>query len=1221
MLFITKLTDGGAGGGNARAYALYQFSRLREVEQEQGKEGLAGYYVTGDEADTAGRSGRWIGSGLAAFGEDENGEPLVKPADKISAEQFLHLMEGKNPLTGEALQPGRTTPGNAGRVVGYDIGVSADKSVSILWATGDEETRRKIEEAFDASVDAAVEYLEEHACRVRKGAGGVHQARGEGLVIGVFHHTTARPTQEGVPGDPHLHAHLVVANITRGPDGKLQALHSPELFAHYRTAGAIQEAVLRQRLREELGIEWTPVDEKGLSKVVGVPEDLRQHFSSRRHEIVSEAYAHGADLDDPDSMRVASLATRKEKEGGYTEAELLEHYQEEIRALGYEPNQLLENARLEAQKLREREAEESFLVGMAAAAAGESVLQKGTDVWLARRLSAHQASFTRRDVMRAIAEHAEAFGVSTTQEIEARADAFLVSEHAVSLTGLEDYRDAIYERFEALTGDAEKAEKLTAKLIGREEQPEGPFTVPTDQEPRYTTPLNLKAERRVMDAVFAKDPNLRTASEADVETVLDWRERAGQKLGEDQEQMVRAATTGDDVFVPIQGQAGAGKGFALAVCNDAWRRAGLIPIGCSTAAVAAKRLEEDTGIPSTTIASLLTKLEEGGAQFNRNHVLVIDEIGMVSNMDLARLITHARRAGVRIVGVGDYMQLSAVQAGGIWAAINAQAPEKIVALTENRRQKLRWERFALATIREAAQLDDAAIETVVKLYDEHGAIKTAGTEEEALKRMVDEYFEHRAEGKSALMMALHRSSVEKLNQLATEKALELGLLGDEVEIAGRTWRVGEQIMALSNARQYDVLNGTVGRVVAVEQRPVEWDVVGRLVPTDGETEPRTVQWTTAKQPPEVGEIIERGSNRAGQPPVEVLDVEARQHETFLIIETDDGEVAVPEKYVAEGNITTAWGSTVHKAQGATVDVSLTYARGFHRNLLYTALSRGREGNDLFFITGERDEHNPDHVGCSAACVAADRAYPTPQEEFAQILRRDGVEEAALETARQRVETDTEWVAMEEERRELAKIIATAPPTVDTLRAEAKRRYEEAEAAGDLAEANRWALRVRQLTPREPEREGEQGYIPVEQQQYDQWVEEHREQIERWEELTMKLSASAGLAHRWLPDYMPEPPEDPLERGVWQRQVALIESYRERWGVPEEQLTKENPWGPEPADDEQRMEWITLQTAWRSVETEPQLEIEADVTPEVAPAPELELRMELTPPDERQRPAA
>jgi conjugative relaxase-like TrwC/TraI family protein len=86
--------------------------------------------------------------------------------------------------------------------------------VSLLHAlTDDELVRREISEAHEAFWQAALRYLEREACVVRRGKGGRIRELGRGFVAAAFRHRTSRAQ------DPHLHTHVVVANMTRVEDG------------------------------------------------------------------------------------------------------------------------------------------------------------------------------------------------------------------------------------------------------------------------------------------------------------------------------------------------------------------------------------------------------------------------------------------------------------------------------------------------------------------------------------------------------------------------------------------------------------------------------------------------------------------------------------------------------------------------------------------------------------------------------------------------------------------------------------------------------------------------------------------------------------------------------------------------------------------------------------------------------------------------------------------
>lgn len=150
---------------------------------------------------------------------------------------------GVDSRTGEALVGYRKN-------AGFDLTLSAPKSVSLLWGLGDRATAGEVVAAHDRAVLAVLAYLEDSASTVRRGKGGsVHHHAG-GLVVAAFRHRTSREA------DPQLHTHLVTANMALGPDGRWTALHSTDIRHHSRTAGFIYQSVLRHEVAEQLSVAF-----------------------------------------------------------------------------------------------------------------------------------------------------------------------------------------------------------------------------------------------------------------------------------------------------------------------------------------------------------------------------------------------------------------------------------------------------------------------------------------------------------------------------------------------------------------------------------------------------------------------------------------------------------------------------------------------------------------------------------------------------------------------------------------------------------------------------------------------------------------------------------------------------------------------------------------------------------------------------------------------------
>ena len=136
-------------------------------------------------------------------------------------------VERIDPFTGErTVEVQKLAP-----VAGFDLVFSVPKSVSLLHALGDEETRRAVNEAHTGAWQAALAYLEDEACVVRRGKNGVRREHAMGFVGAAYQHRTSRAQE------PHLHTHVIVANLAKSPnDEKWRALDGEPILKGYRLA-------------------------------------------------------------------------------------------------------------------------------------------------------------------------------------------------------------------------------------------------------------------------------------------------------------------------------------------------------------------------------------------------------------------------------------------------------------------------------------------------------------------------------------------------------------------------------------------------------------------------------------------------------------------------------------------------------------------------------------------------------------------------------------------------------------------------------------------------------------------------------------------------------------------------------------------------------------------------------------------------------------------------
>ncbi|MBY3275106.1 Ti-type conjugative transfer relaxase TraA, partial [Rhizobium laguerreae] len=120
---------------------------------------------------------------------------------------------------------------------------------------------------------------------------------------------------------------------------------------------------------------------------------------------------------------------------------------------------------------------------------------------------------------------------------------------------------------------------------------------------------------------------------------------------------------GDNGIAAVVGLAGAGKSTLLAAARVAWESGGRRVIGAALAGKAAEGLEDSSGISSRTLAAWELIWANGHETLHRGDVVVVDEAGMVSSQQMARVLKLVEQAGAKVVLVGDAMQLQPIQAG------------------------------------------------------------------------------------------------------------------------------------------------------------------------------------------------------------------------------------------------------------------------------------------------------------------------------------------------------------------------------------------------------------------------------------------------------------------------------------------------------------------------------------------------------------------------------
>jgi conjugative relaxase-like TrwC/TraI family protein len=705
--------------------------------------GLDDYYAGRGESP-----GVWTGRGAERLGlegvvqEGELGRLIRGKHPQREEELRSHYrarritIERIDPFSGErTLEVKKLAP-----VAGFDLVFSPPKSVSLIHALGDEETRRAVQEAHLSAWQAALAYLEDEACVTRRGRNGVYREHAGGFVAAAYQHRTSRSQ------DPHLHTHVIVANLAQTPsDGKWRALDGEPILKSYRlAAGYLYQAQLRAKLTESLGVEWEQ-PRKGMAELRRVPREVIREFSTRRIQVVEELARKGGG--GFYAAQLAAVETRDRKE----HLDLV-RLREDWRARAAEHG--LGRRELQAVLGRVRRQEPSR----------EQLLQIARRLLGPEGLTEKQTAFSEPEVVMAWAQaHTHGAPAERVRRLAARL---------------------------AATDGVER--------VGERPSPGRPA--------RYSTAELIRIERAALALVErGRDTDAPSISEQQVEAI----ERADRLvLSAEQERMVREVATTGNRAVCVVGLAGAGKTTATHAVAQVFAHVGVKVFGAAPSGVAAERLQDETGIPSTTLHRLLEHARDSGLP--PRSVLVVDEAAMAETRVLAPVLELVEQAEGKAILIGDPQQLPAVGAGGLFAGIVER--EGAVVLSENRRQHDPLEQDALARVRAGVGRDYLAYaEQRERLVVSDSPVTTRA-------RLLADWWQHaRDDLPGNIMLALRRRDVADLNQLARQLMDADDRLGKErMRVSEREFAAGDRIVCLRNSDRLGVKNGTTGTVQSVD---------------------------------------------------------------------------------------------------------------------------------------------------------------------------------------------------------------------------------------------------------------------------------------------------------------------------------------------------------------------------------------------------------------------
>ena len=675
----------------------------------------ASYYIQASESGGE-PPGRWWGPGAKALGLEPGQRIERKPYDLLfgerqapdgtqlgrspssgrkAADLYAQLLaaephataERKRELRTEAVQKARQSP------LFFDLTLSLSKSISIFHASlgenarlarqaGDKEGDQywsalvtDVDDMIWQAVHAGFSYFQREAGYTRTGS---HNTRVHGRKTGQWHeaelavaHWLQHTSRDG---DMQLHVHSQIAHVARTvTDGKWRAPDSLGYNEHVGAVAAIVSQHLEEALTRRFGIQWVARDDGHGFEIKGIGGEMMRLFSSRRASITADLRARAARFEQrygrkPSQRELAQLAqasnfkTRAAKEQALDLAELHKGWADKLaRTLGVSLASVAPSVWHDGS------------AGARPRCAGDpgpvpSQLEISHAAQKAVALAQQEKSaWTRADVIRYLGRVLPRSG----------------QDPAAAAALLEDLADrALRSEFEPVAClQAPEPAEVPRSLL----RADGRSIYQRHGGVRYATHAQLSLEERMLalaradgaprmtraDAVRALGADLAQLERAlagraqeahGAQDAPGPRTRTG--LREDQAAAALAVLTDGRRVSVINAPAGSGKTWVLAAAGQAWAAAGLgRVIGITPSQSARNTLA--AGVPeSYNCAQFLGHLPgqrgaRGPVRLRPGDLILMDEASMVSNPDLADVISQATADGAKLILAGDTQQLQA----------------------------------------------------------------------------------------------------------------------------------------------------------------------------------------------------------------------------------------------------------------------------------------------------------------------------------------------------------------------------------------------------------------------------------------------------------------------------------------------------------------------------------------------------------------------------------
>jgi conjugative relaxase-like TrwC/TraI family protein len=629
---------------------------------------------------------------------------------------------------------------NAGKrnQTGTDVTLSFEKTAGVAWGVADPPERKAIEECGKRAVHSTLQLLQDESL-TRRGKGGYVQEKALPVVT-VWPHGTSRAN------DPQPHWHCLFHFGVR-EDGTCGGLVSKKLYQAKMMAGAAFRCQLTYELHTALGMVCER--EGSFFRLKGVPEALRQRFSTRGREIREATSSVQTNVAKAKSKAVLQTRKGTAKKPQPTRADLHAKWQAVAREYGFGPEQV--------RRLCHK-----------APVSDPAIELYGAYERAIKRLSETQAAWTKTNLLRFAFEEATGRGVSVGQVKQFVTHSLATDKKLVHLG-----------RFQGVQ--------------------------------HFTARENWHLEERLRDLVAAgRSDKSHVLSPKAVQSAIG--KSAGivstfrfdrVALDASQERAVRSITRRQGAVAFLSGIEGAGREKVLRVAAAAWKRKGYTVIA---AGKSMKQLAK-ANIPTHTVGKLIydenrglgsrlfhdarqllraargkSTWKYGPVKLDKKTVVLVTDANMPLKQ-LVELTEKCRAAGAKLVLTADpHVPTGRLGVAFHDLAAKYQAPTLTGALPKKKDP---------ADTQALKSLLAGDTQAALQSYAERGRLRVSDTAADARKEVLSTWSKHGLRNPKKHLMIAPSKETATLNKLAQqERRRSKPLLGFRIRITRKSLFIG-----------------------------------------------------------------------------------------------------------------------------------------------------------------------------------------------------------------------------------------------------------------------------------------------------------------------------------------------------------------------------------------------------------------------------------------------